>query len=143
MFSKACEYALKAVLYLSLNSSEDRKLGIKEIAEKLNLPSPFLGKILQNLVRHKILDSTKGPNGGFYFKKNSKKIFIIKIVEIIDGLEFFEKCGMGLKHCSSIKPCPIHNDLMPYRQKLKEMLEEKTIADLTLVLASGKAFLKN
>lgn len=143
MFSKACEYALRAILYLSLNSSESRKLGIKEISEELDIPSPFLGKIMQNLVRHKILQSTKGPNGGFYFTKNAKKIPLINVVKIIDGLEFFEKCGMGLKHCSSIKPCPIHNQLMPYREKLKEMLEEKTIADLTLVLESGKTFLQN
>ena len=76
-------------------------------------------------------------------KKGLKSLDIIKIVEIIDGLEFFEKCGMGLKHCSGEKPCPIHNQLMPYRQKLKQLLEEKTIADLTIVLENGKAFLQN
>lgn len=143
MFSKACEYALRAILYLSLNSSENRKLGIREIAEELNIPSPFLGKILQNLVRNKILHSAKGPGGGFYFKKNFKKIPIIRIVEIIDGLESFQKCGLGLKHCSGDKPCPIHNELMPYRHKLKQLLEEHTIADLTQVLEKGKVFVKN
>lgn len=143
MFSKSCEYGLRAILHVSLNSSEQKKIGIKEIAEELDLPSAYLSKILQNLVKHNILQSTKGPKGGFYINEKSSKIPIIKVVEIIDGLDHFKKCGLGLKQCSETKPCPIHHQFKPYRNKLRQLLEEKTISDLTTVIENGKAFVNN
>lgn|SRR5574343_98870 len=143
MFSKSCEYGLRAILHVSLHSNEQNKIGIKEIAEELNLPSAYLSKILQNLVKHNILQSTKGPNGGFYINEKSAKTPVIKIVEIIDGLDQFKKCGLGLKQCSEQKPCPIHHQFKPYRDKLKQLLEEKTISDLTSVIEKGKAYVNN
>lgn len=143
MFSKACEYGLKAILHISLNSSGENKIGLKEIADELDLPSPFLSKILQNLVRNKILNSTKGPNGGFYLNDSEKNIPIIRIVEILDGLDSFHKCGLGLKQCSDEKPCPIHIQFKPYREKLKQLFEEQTIADLTTILKDGNTFVQN
>ncbi|HRH11675.1 MAG TPA: Rrf2 family transcriptional regulator [Bacteroidia bacterium] len=143
MLSKSCEYGLRALLHVSLNSSEEKKIGIKEVAENLELPSAYLSKILQNLVRHNILQSTKGPNGGFYLNEKSMNTPVIRVVEVIDGLDFFHKCGMGLKKCSGNKPCPIHHQFMPYRTKLKQLLEEKTIGDLSIVIEKGKAFINN
>lgn len=143
MFSKSCEYGLRALLHVSLNSSEQNKIGIKEIADELDIPSAYLSKILQNLVRHNILQSTKGPNGGFFINEKSSNIPVIRVVEIIDGLDHFKKCGLGLKQCSEAKPCPIHHQFKPYRDKLKQLLEEKTIADLTSVIEKGKAYVNN
>ena len=64
MLSNTCKYALRALIYLAKFSKEEKMIGIKKISEDLNLSSPFLGKILQNLVKQKLLVSTKGPNGG-------------------------------------------------------------------------------
>jgi len=143
MFSKSCEYGLRAILHVSLHSDEKNKIGIKEIAQELDLPSAYLSKILQNLVKHNILQSTKGPNGGFYINEKSARMPIIKVVEIIDGLDHFKKCGLGLKQCSASKPCPIHHQYKPYRDKLRQLLEDKTILDLTTVIENGKAFVNN
>lgn len=143
MFSKACEYGLKALLHISRNSIGEKKTSLKEITDELNLPGSFLSKILQNLVRNKILESSKGPNGGFYIQNNKKSVPIIRVVEIIDGLDSFHKCGLGLKKCSDETPCPIHYQFKPYRDKLKQLFEEKTIADLTTSLMNGRAFLQN
>ena len=73
MFSKSCKYALRAVLYLAANTNESKKAGAKVIAETLDVPRPFLSKILQQLSRHQLIASTKGPHGGFYLDEREKK----------------------------------------------------------------------
>ena len=64
MFSKSCEYGLQAMLYIAMNASEDRNVGLREIAVNQGIPVHFLSKILQMLVKNKLLNSVKGPNGG-------------------------------------------------------------------------------
>jgi Rrf2 family iron-sulfur cluster assembly transcriptional regulator len=58
MLSNTCKYAIRAVVYISVFGSKEKKTGIKEISEKLEIPTPFLGKILQSLARNKVLTST-------------------------------------------------------------------------------------
>lgn len=138
MFSKACEYGLKAALHISLHSNLEKKMSITEIANELNFPRHFLSKILQTLVKNKILKSTKGPNGGFYLTEHEKNIPIIRIVEVLDGLDTLNKCGIGLKKCSDEKPCAIHHEFKPYRDKLIQLFSEKTIADMTNITIKGE-----
>ena len=66
MLSNSSKYAIRAVLYLANNSSVEKKLGSKKIAEEIDIPAPFLAKIFQVLSKANIISSTKGPNGGFY-----------------------------------------------------------------------------
>lgn len=136
ILSKSCEYALRALLYIALNTNENKKAGIKEIAEALDIPSHFVGKILQNLVRHHILSSVKGPNGGYYITHEHMQTSLFSIVEMLDNPEFFYKCGLGLKRCSNKHPCPIHHEFQPYRDHLKQIFEEKTLASLTEEIAA-------
>ena len=72
MLSNSCRYGIRAVIYLASKSSSNKKPGISKISTTLNLPQPFLAKILQQLVKKKILCSTKGPHGGFALLKGSK-----------------------------------------------------------------------
>ena len=69
------------------------KSELKAVSEYLKIPSPFLGKILKLLAKKKILMSTKGPNGGFCLSKIADDISILDIVQIIDGLDFFDNCS--------------------------------------------------
>ena len=65
MLSNSSKYAINAVIYLAANSSESKRIGVKEVADALHIPLPFLAKILQALVRKKVISSNKGPGGGF------------------------------------------------------------------------------
>ena len=69
MFSKACEYGIKATIFIAIKSCEDKRVNTKEISQEINSPAAFTAKILQALVRHKVIDSVKGPHGGFQIKK--------------------------------------------------------------------------
>jgi Rrf2 family protein len=142
MFSRACEYAIRAVLYISIKSINGSRLGIEEIAREIDAPAPFTAKILQPLSREGIIASIKGPNGGFYVDPKAKPVLLNRIVQVIDGEDVLNECTLGLKECSDKYPCPIHHDLKAYKDKLRKVLKEKTIQQLAKELAEGKSFLK-
>jgi len=138
MLSNTCKYAIRAVLYLAINSNEGNKIGIKEISKELDIPTPFLGKILQTLAKHKILSSTKGPHGGFGLGKG--EILLMDIVEVIDGMDSFHKCVIGIKYCSEQEnPCALHNRYAKLRDEIRQIFEVETIEQLAQGIKSGKA----
>jgi Rrf2 family transcriptional regulator, iron-sulfur cluster assembly transcription factor len=142
MLSSTCKYALRAVIYLAALEYDNKdiaKTGIKKISRDLEIPMPFLGKILQTLARHKVLSSTKGPNGGFGLGRPSHEIALMDIVEIIDGTDFFKQCVIGVKYCSELEnPCALHSRYSKYREELKELFEKETVGDLVEDVKSGK-----
>ncbi|WKZ61389.1 MAG: Rrf2 family transcriptional regulator [Cyclobacteriaceae bacterium] len=144
MFTKACEYAIRAVLYVSLKSNTEKRLSIPEIAKQIDAPLPFTAKILQTLVREGIISSIKGPNGGFYLDPKAKPIPLSKIVKAIDGNdEVLHNCALGLKECSDKFPCPIHHEIKRFKDRLRKVMREATVQSLMDDLDQGKTFLKN
>ncbi len=141
MFSKACEYGIRAMMYIVTKTRDGSKAGIKDIARYTDTPEPFIAKVLQLLVRKGIVSSAKGPNGGFYIESKMSKIALIDIVKAIDGEALFLSCGLGIKNCSERKPCPIHFEYKAIRESVTEMLKNNNIQDLANGLAKGETFL--
>ena len=142
MFSKTCEYAIRAIIYIYNTSTLcECKVGIKEIATEIQSPEHFTAKILQLLSRHEIVSSTKGPNGGFFMNHQQGQLNLLEIVKAVDGSRVFTGCVLGLSHCDETKPCPIHNQYKPIRDDMKEMLTTTTIESLATKLELGLAFL--
>ena len=146
MLSNTCKYAIRAVLYLAINEKKNEKIGIKKISGDLEMPAPFLGKILQVLSKNKLLDSTKGPNGGFSLGKDAKKISMLDIVKIIDGLDFFHNCVIGVRICEDDEKkkelCPFHTELDPLRDKLYSQFKSLTIGQFRDGVKSVDAILQ-
>ncbi len=129
MFSKTCEYAIRAVLFIAQKSKDGNKVSIKEIAKGINSPEYFIAKILQDLSRKKMIQSAKGPNGGFYLNKQSLRYSLADVVKTIDGDAIFSGCGLGLEHCSEARPCPIHNKFKKIRKELYDMLRSARLGE--------------
>ena len=138
MLSNTSTYAIRALIYLALYASPTSKVGIKRISEELDIPTPFLGKILQVLVKSGILDSTKGPHGGFFLNKPALDISIMEVIDLIDGVESFEQCVIRTSACSEENPCSLHHKISPYRQGMRSLLQTESIADLAGEFRSGK-----
>jgi len=131
MLSNTSKYAIRAVIYLALKSKGEEKIGIKQISNDLEIPTPFLGKILQSLAKHKLLASTKGPHGGFSLGKSAYNINLMDIVEVIDGLDSFNMCVLGLKSCSNNEQnCPVHEKYSKIREQLKDLFQDENIGKL-------------
>src|SRR3546814_703653 len=116
MLSHTCKTAIKAVIYRSSKSQNDDKAGIKEISGRINASEHTVGKILQLLARKKIINSAKGPSGGFYLNDKQQEQAVIHIVKAIEGDAVFRDCGLGLNKCSATHPCPIHDEYKVARE---------------------------
>jgi Rrf2 family protein len=143
MFSKSCEYSIRAVLYIYKNTQDGNKISIEKVAGAIGTPRHFTGKLLQVLAKQKIISSVKGPNGGFYIAPNAPEIQLSRVVEAIDGPEIFKACALGLKECSEDHPCPLHQQYKGIREQIKSMMENQTVQQLGKKLGEEKVFIKN
>ena len=143
MFSKTCDYAIKATIFIAKKSLAKKRTNIKEIAKGIDSPLAFSAKILQQLTKNKIVQSTKGPNGGFEIEKERlKTIMLSRIVDIFDGNELYKGCGLGLHQCNEHYPCPLHEKFVIIRNDLRNMLESTNLYELAIGLDEGLTYLK-
>ena len=143
MFSKACEYGIKAAIFIATKSYEGKRVSPKEISAEIDSPQAFTAKILQALVKHNIINSVQGAYGGFEIdKKNISNLKLSQIVNAIDGDSIYSGCGLGLEKCDENHPCPVHDKFKGVRDELKHMLEETNLEELALNIKSGASFLK-
>ncbi|MFO7670623.1 MAG: Rrf2 family transcriptional regulator [Bacteroidales bacterium] len=137
MLSNTSKYAIRAVIYIALYATPETKKGLKEISGELGIPAPFLGKILQVLTRQQILDSTKGPHGGFCLKRPAIDISLMQIIDIIDGTDAFNQCLIRTSPCSKEAPCSLHDKVAIHRNGLKSILLTESIAELASEFRKG------
>jgi len=128
IFSRQCEYALQAVLYIALKPQGEMS-SIKEITKKLHIPYHFLGKIMQDLSRKGLLRSLKGPTGGFTLGMPAKDITLFHIVEAIDGAGSLRSASWasGVFGEKSMRDSRAWSSL---RDGIYKMLVNKQIADV-------------
>ena len=138
MFSNITKYGFRAVIYIGLHGSKESKLEAKKIAEKLDIPAPFLAKILQTLSRNSIVCSVKGPGGGFYISDKNKGISIMEMITCLEGKDIFKTCVLGLPECGNANPCPMHYEIAKYREGLSEFILSSTIGNLVQDVKDGK-----
>lgn len=135
MLSNSSRYGIRAVMYLAGRPEEKKITDIITISKDLNLPAPFLGKILQQLAKHKILISLKGPHGGFSLLKDPEEITLLDIVRIIEGDDIFNNCVIHNSTCRSYitkhkEKCALHDDYSAIRKDLVNLFSGRTIHDL-------------
>lgn len=144
MFSKACEYGIRAAIYIASKSLLEQRATLIEIAEEIDSPTAFTAKILQQLVKSQVIHSIKGPHGGFFVPiEEMENIRLVQIVVAIDGNQLFTGCGLGLKQCNENHPCPVHSKFKAIRNNLEKMLKETTIKEMATGVETGLSFLKH
>ncbi|MDB5262937.1 MAG: Rrf2 family transcriptional regulator [Adhaeribacter sp.] len=143
MISKACKYGIRATIFVASQAGKGIKYSVKDIAREVDAPEAFTAKILQILNKQRIINSMKGPYGGFYIEEFQLEQPAINIVNAIDGMAMFRECGMGLKQCSGNHPCPMHDQYKIARDALLNAYEQTTIGQLATALKAGNSFIKN
>lgn len=141
MLSRASKYAILSTLYLALHSSKEKKMRVKYIAGKLNVPSPFLAKLFQQLVRGNVISSTKGPHGGFYLSEDNSEKNVCDIIQNIDGRNKIDDCFLGLSECDEEKPCPVHFIFASFKENLYGKFKDKTIIEFAQEISESGRFL--
>lgn len=144
MFSKTTEYALRAVIHIAANSSEETKLSLDEISAAIDSPRSFTAKILQVLTgKGKLISSVRGPNGGFYITDKQLQLPIRAILHAMDEDKRLVRCVIGLQECSETRPCPLHSKYKSIKAQLISMFEDKTISQLVEEMEKGSTVITN
>lgn len=126
MLPKTAEYALRAAVWLGRDP--DRTESADHLAERTKVPRRYLHKVLQDLVKAKLVRSQSGPGGGYALARSPEKITILDVVNAVSPLERIRHCPLGLP--SHTRLCPLHKELDRVYAASEAALSKVTIARL-------------
>ena len=129
ILKRASAHAIRAMLYLALQP-EGKLCKAQEIAAKEQIPSPFLGKILQQLRQHHLLESVRGSKGGYRLEMPPEKIRMIEIIRAVDSDVDSDRCLLRRGRCSTDEPCSLHLRLQPVRERFFDVMDNTTLAEI-------------
>jgi Rrf2 family protein len=137
IFSRSAEYAIRAMATLATRPLGEPML-VKQVAAEAAIPEHFLAKLLQDLARHGLLKSNKGPGGGFRLVVAPALVPLLRVVEAVDGPDRYHRCIEGHAECNDRTACALHDAWMPLKSHIVECLEGTTIADLAKSLSDKR-----
>lgn len=125
------DYGIRSVLFLSRQPFK-KVIFVSEIAEEYKIPRSFLAKILQKLVKAKIVRSHRGVKGGFSLARPSKDISVLDVLEAIEGKLALNLCLANRKKCEFSRHCPIHHVWAAAQTKFMDVLKNANFEELAL-----------
>lgn len=129
-YSKKTEYLIQALLVIGDEYETGHYVSVDTIRMKADLPRALTLKLLNFLVKDKILESNLGPSGGFRFLINPKDVYLYQIKSYFDPVSHLDGCALGLNFCSEERPCAMHNVWKTLRQPMKEFFEKTSMQTL-------------
>jgi Rrf2 family iron-sulfur cluster assembly transcriptional regulator len=123
------DYGIRSVLYLARQPFKKVSF-VNEISEEYKIPRSFLAKILQKLVKAKLVRSYRGVKGGFSLAKQAREISVLDVLEAIEGKLAINVCLEDKKKCSFSKHCPTHFLWNNVQTKVVDTLKKANFDDL-------------
>jgi Rrf2 family protein len=100
-----------------------------DLSEAVDVPAPFLSKIMRRLTAEGILDSKKGHHGGFLLARPAADIRFMDILRAVDFEPTADHCLFGLGNCDAQNPCPLHNEWSILKGQIEQWARAHTLAD--------------
>ena len=127
MISQTVEYALRAIVTIA--QFEGQPCTARKISEITQVPSAYLSKLMQGLVRGGLVNSQRGLHGGFVLTKDPGKLTFLDIVDVIEPIKRIHDCPLGIaSHGATL--CPLHRRLDDVMEATEQMLRETTVAEV-------------
>lgn len=126
MLSLTAEYALRASVYLAKNHG--RQVNRQEIAEATSVPVDYLLKVLGALDTAGIVDSKRGPGGGYWLVNPPGKTSTLEVVLAVDSIPRIHHCPLGITEHTQL--CPLHQLLDDAAQKTEQAFRAVSLLDL-------------
>lgn len=127
MFSLTIEYAMRAMVALA--AGDGSPMTTRQIAETMKVPPSYLSKVLQSLVRAKLVNSTRGLKGGFRLAKKPRDLNMMDILNAVSTYQRIESCPLDLEGHSS-QLCPLHRRLDAAMGLVQEAFEGTTLEEI-------------
>jgi Rrf2 family transcriptional regulator, nitric oxide-sensitive transcriptional repressor len=127
MISQTVEYALRAIVTIAQH--EGQTCTARKISDIAQVPSAYLSKLMQNLVRGGLVRSQRGLNGGFVLNRDPKDLTIWEVVDVIEPMKRIATCPLGIQsHAGAL--CPLHAKIDRAIAATEKIFRETTIAEL-------------
>lgn len=131
-FSKRANYGVHAIVFLHKFRNKKRFFKSKEIADHLGIRPAYLTKILQELAKVGVLESSTGPEGGFSLPEENADLPLIRIYEFLENKALLHECVLGWKPCNSLNPCPLHQIWNDSKAEIIKKLEKITVNEASI-----------
>ena len=127
--TRAGEYAIRCILFIF---SKEKGTVVKrlEIAEQMDIPNQFLGKVAQQLARSGILEIIQGARGGYRVLQSPDKLTVLDVVESVTGEISLNDCVIRSDSCSNSSTCQVHRVWVKATKQLRDTLNDTTFAKL-------------
>ncbi len=135
IFQHATELAIRAMLFLA-QQDPGKFSPVHEIAGHLGASEAYLAKILQRLTRTGLIRSFRGPGKGMKLGRAPSTITLASLIGAVEAHKSEDDCVLGLRICSDETPCVLHEEWIPIRSAIHELLEKRTLADLAETVRS-------
>jgi len=132
LFSRPTSYAFRALTFLA-TQPPGKLSGTREISKTEGIPGSFLGKVLLQLRRGRLLCSFKGIGGGYELALPPDRINLLMIVHCVEGEMPFRQCVLEDQECTAHGECALHESWAGLRDQLTLFLEHMTLAELAQV----------
>jgi Rrf2 family iron-sulfur cluster assembly transcriptional regulator len=129
MLSRTAEHALRGVLYLARTNGDGWQTAAR-IAEEVSVPANYMAKTLNRLARAGVLESSRGPNGGFALAVDAGELTLADVVGAFDRLDTGGECLQDGGPCSEADPCALHRQWAEVSDGVGRIFRETTIADV-------------
>jgi Rrf2 family protein len=126
--TKKADYGLIAMRYLAENGAS--AASAKDIAEAHGIPPELLAKILQKLVKARLLTSHHGTNGGYMLAREARAISALEVIKAIEGPLFLTSCVTTRGECGHTSRCTVREPLRKVSRSIEEVLSKITIGDM-------------
>ncbi len=126
--SLTSEHAIRALTFLALHDGEGYFLA-REMEAELDIPAPFLTKLLRPLVGRGMLASQRGRGGGFALAVAPGEVTLFEIVEALEHLVEGRRCFLGQAECSDERACPLHDTWKAVNGRMIDKLQKTTLQD--------------
>jgi Rrf2 family protein len=129
--SKKADYALMAVKHLA-QRPDGASASAREIAESYDIPLELLAKVLQRLVRSRLLVSVQGTRGGYRLGRPAQTIAVADVIQAVDGPVAVTACSADDHRCDQYSKCSIRDPLWKIRGRILDALTTVTVAELAI-----------
>jgi len=128
VLTKNTDYAIRALLVLA--AKKGSYLSAKSIATEHDIPYQFLRGLLQQMIRHDLIVSKEGVQGGFMMEKDPDTISVTQLIEIFQGKVQVSECMFRKQICSNRARCVLRHEIMRIEQVVQSEFEKVTIGKL-------------
>lgn len=128
--SKKADYALMSMKHLALRPESGASASAREIAESYSIPLELLAKVLQRLVRARLLMSVQGTRGGYRLARPAAAITVADVIQAVDGPVTVTACSPDDHQCDQFRTCSIRDPLWRIKTRILEALTTVTVAEM-------------